>query len=175
MDPVSLIAIVPVAECRMPILTVLSVTAKPVVLTLAVGKSAAKALLVITPAVSNAPTSAPPAFMKLRLLKVLISVSPKLKKLTQNQKKSVTASNSPVANVPSSNVLASMVVRFSWFASAKLLYLFQGLASCLFCRYANQCNHNLNVLQLSDHVQISHYAHVPHVAFYPSPLNGVPT
>ena len=42
-DPVSLIAIVPVMECRMPTVTVSSVTARPVVFTAAVaGLSAAK-------------------------------------------------------------------------------------------------------------------------------------
>ena len=42
MDPVSLMAIVPVAECNWPTVTVSSVTARPVVLTFAVGKSAAR-------------------------------------------------------------------------------------------------------------------------------------
>jgi hypothetical protein len=40
MEPVSLMAIVPVAECNWPTVTVSSVTASPVVLTFAVGKSA---------------------------------------------------------------------------------------------------------------------------------------
>src|SRR5258705_9365497 len=43
-EPVSEIAIVPVTECRMPTVTSVSVTARPVVLILAVGNSCAKAL-----------------------------------------------------------------------------------------------------------------------------------
>ncbi len=42
-EPVSEIAIVPVAECRMPTVTSVSVTANPVVLTVAVGGPAPKA------------------------------------------------------------------------------------------------------------------------------------
>jgi len=42
-EPVSLIAIVPVMECRMPTVTVLSVTARPVVLTAEVGGASAHA------------------------------------------------------------------------------------------------------------------------------------
>src|SRR5690606_3033662 len=42
-EPVSLMAMVPVTECRMPTLTVVSVTARPEVLTSAVGKLAAVA------------------------------------------------------------------------------------------------------------------------------------
>src|SRR5205823_4632358 len=42
-EPVSEIAMVPVTECRMPTVTSLSVTASPVVLTLAVGNSCASA------------------------------------------------------------------------------------------------------------------------------------
>src|ERR1700754_4061336 len=43
-EPVSEMAIVPVTECRMPTVTSVSVTARPVVLTLAVGKAWARAL-----------------------------------------------------------------------------------------------------------------------------------
>jgi hypothetical protein len=42
-DPVSLIAIVPVTECRMPTVTSVSVTASPVVFTCAVGGTSARA------------------------------------------------------------------------------------------------------------------------------------
>src|SRR5450631_3975342 len=42
-EPVSLIAMVPVTECRMPTVTSLSVTARPVVFTLAVGNCWARA------------------------------------------------------------------------------------------------------------------------------------
>jgi hypothetical protein len=42
-DPVSLIAIVPVTECKMPTVTSLSVTASPVVFTCAVGGASASA------------------------------------------------------------------------------------------------------------------------------------
>src|SRR4051812_2077337 len=42
-DPVSEIAIVPVTECRIPTVTSVSVTARPVVLTLPVGNSCASA------------------------------------------------------------------------------------------------------------------------------------
>ena len=41
-EPVSLIAMVPVTECRMPTVTSVSVTARPVVLTLAVGNCCAQ-------------------------------------------------------------------------------------------------------------------------------------
>ena len=67
---------VPVAECKIPIVTSVSVTANPVVFTLAVGKSAAKALVEIRPADNSAPTSTPLAFIKPRLLKIAISYSP---------------------------------------------------------------------------------------------------
>ena len=43
-EPVSLIAMVPVTECRMPTVTSVSVTARPVVLTFAVGNCCANAL-----------------------------------------------------------------------------------------------------------------------------------
>src|SRR5262245_17667006 len=43
-EPVSLIAMVPVTECRMPTVTSVSVTARPVVLTAAVGNCCARAL-----------------------------------------------------------------------------------------------------------------------------------
>ena len=42
-EPVSLIAMVPVTECRMPTVTVSSVTARPVVFTVAVAEVAAPA------------------------------------------------------------------------------------------------------------------------------------
>ncbi len=42
-EPVSEIAIVPVTECKMPTVTSVSVTARPVVFTLAVGNSCASA------------------------------------------------------------------------------------------------------------------------------------
>ena len=42
-EPVSLIAMVPVTECRMPTVTSVSVTARPVVLTCAVGGASARA------------------------------------------------------------------------------------------------------------------------------------
>ena len=41
-DPVSLIAIVPVTECRIPTVTSVSVTASPVVFTCAVGGTSAQ-------------------------------------------------------------------------------------------------------------------------------------
>ena len=43
-EPVSEIAIVPVTECRMPTVTSVSVTARPVVLTALVGGTSAKAI-----------------------------------------------------------------------------------------------------------------------------------
>src|SRR5271168_792822 len=48
-EPVSLIAMVPVTECRMPTVTSVSVTARPVVLTAEVGGAAAKAERVAAP------------------------------------------------------------------------------------------------------------------------------
>ena len=53
-EPVSLIAIVPVTECRMPTVTVSSVTARPVVLTAAVAGVAARAARGRSPAIGRA-------------------------------------------------------------------------------------------------------------------------
>ena len=53
-EPVSLIAMVPVTECRMPTVTSVSVTARPVVLTLAVGNCCAHALGEISALVDSA-------------------------------------------------------------------------------------------------------------------------
>src|ERR1700735_1985737 len=60
-DPVSLIAIVPVTECRMPTVTSVSVTAKPVVFTCAVGGASARANCGIIAAADSAavPMSSP--------------------------------------------------------------------------------------------------------------------
>src|SRR3989339_1019795 len=88
MEPVSLIAMVPVAECRMPTFTVLSVTASLVLFTAAVEVSAANALLIPedSPITSDAPSSAPAVLMKLRLLVLLIFFSFKFAQLSSHKK-----------------------------------------------------------------------------------------
>src|SRR6056297_1864103 len=60
---------VPVIECRIPQVTVVSVTASPVVLTTSVGKSCARSILGVN---SDAERAAPPA-KTARRLRVLIS------------------------------------------------------------------------------------------------------
>src|SRR4051812_47389119 len=52
-EPVSLMAIVPVVECRMPTVTLSSSTFRPVVMIFAVGKSAALVVDFSTPGGSN--------------------------------------------------------------------------------------------------------------------------